>query len=187
MSYDYDYFVSYAPKDNEDGFVEKFVERLANSSDFEKLLGAKPRVFFDAEAVRAEDDWESATRAGLEASRSLILLLSPNYFQSELCALEFREWLESEKRRSLPDGEFAPIQIADVPGLRADGQVDVPQDLKGRFPNWVSELRKHSFSDDFDLRARSTESIDTALAALYRVGRAAAANNAAGVPDDLET
>jgi len=83
MSYDYDYFVSYAPKDNEDGFVEKFVERLANSSDFEKLLGAKPRVFFDAEAVRAEDDWESATRAGLEASRSLILLLSPNYFKPE--------------------------------------------------------------------------------------------------------
>ena len=63
MSYDYDYFVSYAPKDNEDGFVEKFVERLANSSDFEKLR-RQAAVFFGAEAVRAEDDWKARLEPG---------------------------------------------------------------------------------------------------------------------------
>ena len=62
MSYHYDYFISCAGEDAEDGFIGEFVERLRNNSDFEKFLGAKPRVFFDVETVRSEDDWERAIR-----------------------------------------------------------------------------------------------------------------------------
>ena len=169
MSTNYDYFISYAREDNEDGFVDEFVERLVNNPDFETLLGSAPRVFFNKEAILSMDDWESKIQAGLDASRSLVVLLSPNYFQSEYCAMEFERWLGgNEKRGSLPDAGVAVIQIADVPGLFDDGEANVPQELRDRFPNWISQLHERRVSDDFDLRERSAESINRALAALCR-------------------
>jgi len=193
MSYKHDYFISYAQEDNADGFVGEFVERLVKNSDLETLLGAKPRVFFDQEAAGGADDWESAVRAGIDASRRLLVFLSPNYFKSERCAAEFARWLESDERRALPDSGITPILIADVPGLFDDGPVDVPQALLDRFPNWVSELRKRQISGDFDLRDGAA-SIDAALAALCRAGRddagsresASAAQEDGSSPDDDE-
>ena len=101
----------------------------------------------------------------------MIVFLSPNYFRSERCAAELALWLESEERRSLPDAGIALIQLADVPGLFADGQVDVPQELEARFSNWVAELRKGRIADEFDLRERTADSVDMALDALCRLGR----------------
>ena len=43
MSYQYDYFISYAQEDNADGFVEQFVERLVNTLT-SNPSGAEPRV-----------------------------------------------------------------------------------------------------------------------------------------------
>lgn len=45
MSLTYDYFISYARRDNNGGFIDAFVERLIERPDFAELLGRKPRVF----------------------------------------------------------------------------------------------------------------------------------------------
>ncbi|MDD3590571.1 MAG: toll/interleukin-1 receptor domain-containing protein [Thermoguttaceae bacterium] len=163
MNYKYDYFVSYAQEDVKDGFIGEFVERLAKNPDLEALLGAKPRVFFDQEAARNMDEWDDAVQAAIDASRVLIVLLSPNYFKSERCAMEFARWFEGAERGALPYAGIAPFQIADV---FSDGPVDVPQELQDRFPNWASVLRKSQIFADFDLRDRLAASIDRALAAL---------------------
>ncbi len=171
MSYHYDFFISYAREDNADGFVGEFVERLVANPDSEKLFGAKPRVFFDQEAVRDMDDWESKVQAEADASRFLVVLLSPNYFQSELCAAEFARRLKNKNCSSPSDAGIAIVQIADVPGLFDEGAVDVPQKLRMRFPDWVAKVRGRQIADDYDLRDRAGAAVDRALAALCRNGR----------------
>ena len=162
MIYNYDFFISYAHKDNEDGFVDYFVERLENNSGFVDIFGAKPRVFFGEKTIRGMDDWERMIRTGIETSRFLIVLLSPYYFQNEMCAREFEWWLEREKRYCILSEGVMPIRIADVPGLYS-GMFDMPRELKNRFPRWIRELLSHQ---GCDLRERSTVRIDNALAAL---------------------
>lgn len=72
MSYQYDYFVSYAREDNGVGLVGEFVDRLVDSPDFEPLLGAKARVFFDAKPVRDRVDWESRIRRGVDVGERFL-------------------------------------------------------------------------------------------------------------------
>lgn len=181
MIYNYDYFISYARKDNGGGFIDKFVERLVNNSDgkgaFESLLGNKPRVFFDKESIDNMDDWENRIRRAIATSRFLIVFISPSYFQSENCALEFEWWFEREKHLCLFGEAVAPIRIGEVHGFRDNGKVDVPQKLQNRFPHWVSELRRRHSSSDFWLpmsekSEKSDESrIDNTLASLCCVSR----------------
>ena len=170
MIYDYDYFISYAPKDNEDGIIDEFVERLRDNPDFVALFGAKPRIFFDKEAIRGMDDWEYRIRYGIDSSRFLIVFLSPSYFQSEMCAKEFDWWLEHETHSCVLGGGIAPLQLVDVPGLFS-GSVSIPQELQNRFPSWVSELRKRQSPVDFDLRERTTAKIVKTINALCRISR----------------
>lgn len=165
MSCQYDYFISYASEDDEKGFVDRFVKRLADAPG---RLGAKPRVFFQNKSARGEDDGERANRAEIDAARYLVVFLSSKYFQSKPCAAEFKYWLESEERRSLPNAGIALIQIEDVLGLFDNGKVFVPEKLQESFPDWVAELRKLQVYDDFDLRIREQDSVDAAIAALCR-------------------
>ena len=83
MNYNYDYFISYAHKDNANGLVAQFVKRLKNSPKLKKLFRASPRVFFDKETVGGADDWKNEIPAVIDAARFMIVLLSPNYFQTE--------------------------------------------------------------------------------------------------------
>ena len=171
MTYNYDYFISYAHKDNEDGFVDEFVERLQKNPEMKALFGGPPRVFYDASELRNMDAWDRAVKDGLATSRLTIVLLSPNYFQNEYCGCEFAWWVERELHRCVLDEGIAPIQIANVPGLFSDGGAAVPQELQKRFPRWVSELRLRQCSDEFDLREYETAKIDRAVAALCRDSR----------------
>lgn len=171
MSLTYDYFISYARRDNNGGFIDEFVERLENSPEFEELLGRKPRVFFDKEPICDADAWERKTRAGIAASRFMILFLSPTYFQSEYCAREF-VWQSDRETRSSVFGEGAAlIQIDETPELSLDGEVDLPYCIRVDFPRWTSSLRERLSSSGFDLTSRDATQIDDALAALCRQSR----------------
>jgi|BioPla2DNA2_1021312.scaffolds.fasta_scaffold03996_2 tetratricopeptide (TPR) repeat protein len=169
MIYNYDFFVSYASKDNENGSVKEFVDRLRKNSEFKDLLHAKPRVFFADESIRGMDDWERTIRDGIETSRFLIVLLSPNYFQSEMCAFEFEWWLEREIHHCVFREGIAPIQFIEVPGL-FDGTVDVRKDLQDRFPDWLSELRTRQSPQTFNLTLKTAD-LDETLDALCDVFR----------------
>ena len=171
MIYNYDYFISYSRKDNETGFVDEFVKRLETRDDFKTLFGAPPRVFFDATTIQNMADWERVIKNGISTSRFLVVLLSPNYFQSKYCGHEFQWWLVREMHRCVLNEGTASIIIVNVPGLHNDGTVAIPQELRDRFPRWVTELGARQTSAEFNLSDYSTVKIDAALAALCRSSR----------------
>ena len=166
MIYNYDFFVSYAHEDNKNGFVTKFVERLENNTNFIQLFGSKPRVFFDKEAIDGMDNWKSKILTGIDSSRFLIVLISPDYFQSENCAREFERWLEREMHRCFSDEGIAPIQIAKVPNLFS-GKININEKAQKHCPRWISVLRERQSPDDFNLLEHTTAKIDQVLTALY--------------------
>ena len=174
MNYNYDYFISYAPEDNEDGFVDEFVKRLKDSAKLQKLFGPELRVFYDKGAVRGSDDWERKIQPALGTSRYMLVLLSPNYFQSERCAQELEWWVNDGTGQYLLGEGLLQIQIADTPGLfdnEKGAKVAIPKDLRTRFPDWVFMLHDCEIEDPVDLRNHTTGSINRALAALYSAGR----------------
>ena len=166
MIYNYEYFISYAHKDNEDGFVDKFVERLKDNPELKELFGAKPRVFYDKSTIRGMDDWERKIRSALDTSRFMIVLLSPNYFQSEYCAKEFVQWLRSEMQHFILGEGIAPFQIIDVPGLYDAGKVAIKKEAQKLCPQWISELRKRQHPSEFDLRECAEPKFDKAFGVL---------------------
>ena len=83
MQYDYDYFISYAHKDNETrdgqpGFVDVFVQKPSIQRYISDCSGRKRKSFSS-----------NRIRASLASSRFLIVLLSPDFFKSKYCAKEF--------------------------------------------------------------------------------------------------
>ena len=173
MQYDYDYFISYAHKNNENpnvpGFVEKFEEKLRNSEEHQRLFGEKLRIFFDKSEIQNMVQWDSKIRSGLASSRFLIVLLSPEYFQSEYCAKEFDWWMKHEMHRCTLGEGTAPILIYDVANLQdsnAETIPDIPEDLQLRFPNWLKQIRKIQSDLKFDMHNLLIAKIDDVLNAL---------------------
>ncbi len=173
MQYDYDYFISYAHKNNENpevpGFVEQFKEKLRNSEEHPRLFGEKLRIFFDKEEIENMVQWDHKIRASLASSRFLIVLLSPEYFQSEYCAKEFDWWMKHEMHRCTLGEGTAPILIYDVANLqdnKAETIPDIPEDLQLRFPNWLKQIRKIQSDLKFDMHNLLIAKIDAVLNAL---------------------
>ena len=140
MSYQYDYFVSYAQKDNEDGFVGQLVEQLVSKLGSEKDSGAKPRVFFDNGAVRDAENWTSEVKA---CSTSGALVVFSRRITSIASGARWSCALGRERRRSLPDSEIVIIQLDGVRPLRRRA-VDVHKDCRLAF-NWVSSAQESRF------------------------------------------
>ena len=174
MPYDYDYFISYAHKDNvskdgKPGFVDEFVEKLQNSPEHQQLFGNTVSVFFDKSTIENMVQWDAKIRAGLASSRFLIVLLSPNYFKSEYCAREFYWWMQHEMHRCTLGEGTAPMLIVDVASLQdpdAETIPDIPSDLQIRYPNWLKQIRKIQSDFRFDMHDLLVSKIDDVLNAL---------------------
>ncbi|MBR5711757.1 MAG: toll/interleukin-1 receptor domain-containing protein, partial [Thermoguttaceae bacterium] len=173
MPYDYDYFISYAHKDNKlpdgkPGFVNEFVEKLKNGSEEHKrIFGGEIRVFFDESEIHDMSDWDNKIRASLASSRFLIVLLSPNYFKSEYCAKEFDWWMKHEMHRCTLGEGTAPMIISNVgvfdPAITPTP--DIPADIQVRYPNWLSQIQTYQ-SRNFDMHDFLIAKIDDVLKTL---------------------
>ncbi len=174
MQYNYDYFISYAHKDNVSkdgapGFVDKFVEMLLNSEDHKEIFGEDFSVFFDKTEIHNMSDWDNRIRSCLANSRFLIVLLSPNYFNSEYCAREFDWWMKNEMHRCTLGEGTAPMLIVDVASLqdpKAETIPDIPAALQARFPNWLKQIRKIQSDCKFDMHDFLISKIDDVLKTL---------------------
>jgi tetratricopeptide (TPR) repeat protein len=194
MDYKYDYYISYALEDNNDGFVDEFARRLRNSYKLKKLFGAKPRVFYDLGPIRGKADWEISIHTEIDPSRFMLVLLSPNYFRSERCAYELVRWLAKTSRQSLPDEGITLVYLNDFPEQFNDKTTNVPLDLLERFPEWLPGLNGRGITKDFDLSRRTKTSIGKAISALYDAGldaqgvgaRPKGAKSAADLQDDAD-
>ncbi|MBR5709984.1 MAG: TIR domain-containing protein [Thermoguttaceae bacterium] len=173
MQYNYDYFISYAHKDNKlpdgkPGFVNEFVEKLKNGSEeHKKIFGGEIRVFFDETEIPDMSHWDNDIRSKLATSRFLIVLLSPNYFKSEYCAKEFDWWMKHEMHRCTLGEGTAPMIISNVgvfdPAITPTPEI--PKNIQIRFPNWLSQIQAYQ-SKNFDMHDFLVAKIDNVLKTL---------------------
>jgi len=134
----YDIFVSYARRDNDQGCVTQLVDKI--KENFKRLAGRELKVFFDQTEIRGMDDWRNRLWQGLRESKLLLTCLSPAYFQSPNCEWEVVEYLKYEIGHRHGLNGIAPVYFVTVPGLDRPG-------FDSR--DWVAELLKRQ---RFDLR-----------------------------------
>jgi len=112
----YDFFVSYARKDNAGGWITQFVEQL--QQEHRKYSGGREfRVFFDKTDIRSLDDWRHRIYESVAASRLLVAFISPAYLASEWCRREWHTWIDVEISKHILSDGAAPIYIVEVPWL----------------------------------------------------------------------
>jgi len=113
---DLDFFVSYARRDNADGWITHFLEAL--QAEHRAFSGGRDfKVFFDKGDIRSLDDWQHRIYGSLAASRLFVAFVSPAYFVSEWCRREWRTWIDVEIAKHILTDGAAPIYIVEVPWL----------------------------------------------------------------------
>src|SRR6266516_991069 len=125
-----DVFLSYSRKD------EVFVRRLVDA-----LEQRGKDVWVDWEDIRKTADWRAKIEAGIESSKAVVAVLSPDFAASEVCNEEIDHAVRQNKRV--------------VPVLRHDcDRTKLRTDLSA--PNWIFARD----GDDFD--AAVAEVVDAA-------------------------
>ncbi len=116
-----DFFVSYARKDNENGWIKSFVEELkVEHSKF--TAGRELTCFFDKDEIYAGADWQHKLTEGISNSKLFVAFISPNYFASIECRKEWRAWIDNEIGKHILTAGMRPVYIVEVPGL-TDGKI----------------------------------------------------------------
>ena len=83
----YDLFISYARRDNADGWITQFLAAL--QAEHRAFTGGREfKVFVDHEDIRSLDAWQSRIYESLAASRLFLAFVSPTFFASEWCRRE---------------------------------------------------------------------------------------------------
>jgi hypothetical protein len=94
----YDIFISYSRRENEQGRITQFVERI--KTDFAPFAKRELVPFFDQQEIHGMQDWLQRILQGLRESRLLLTCLSPAYLQSQYCEWEFVEYLNTKSAPS---------------------------------------------------------------------------------------
>jgi TIR domain len=113
----YDVFISYARADSRPDarglhWVEALRDRLVE--DFESY-GRPLRVFLDTDEIASMDDWGRRILVGLRQSKVLLCCLSPSYFASRYCRMEFDEYLARQTQVAVGDDTIAAVYFVQVP------------------------------------------------------------------------
>lgn len=144
----YDFFVSYARKDNADGWITNFVdELLAEHRKF--TAGRELKRFFDGNDISAGADWQHTLNHGIAHSRLFVAFISPNYFASEWCRKEWRAWIDAEIAKHILTAGMRPVYIVEVPGLTDDKLSDHD------FARQIADFLKISETDRVKLLAET--------------------------------
>lgn len=144
----YDFFVSYARKDNATGWITNFVdELLAEHQQF--AAGRELIPFFDKNDIGAGADWQHTLTDGIAHSKLFVAFISPNYFASEWCRKEWRAWIDTEIAKHIFTAGVRPVYIVEVPGL-TDGKLS-----EHDFSRQMAEFLKLSGSDSAKLLAET--------------------------------
>ena len=113
-----DLFISYAHRNNQDGWITELKSRLAGSlAD----LSADVDIWFDADRLRTGDAFKQEIRDKLSDTMIMVSILSPAYLQSEFCMVEELDWFRDNFGREI-------IQLLQVP-LAEDQDVPLPDAL----------------------------------------------------------
>ena len=114
---EYDLFVSYARADNTGGWVDGYVDALAD--EHRAFTGGRELPYFlDPASIPNFAHWETRiVHRGLARSRLFLAFVSPNYLASDVCRMEWRRWIDLEIARHILSSGSAPVYIVEVPAL----------------------------------------------------------------------
>lgn len=165
-------FVSYSWADNQDGFVEEFVEKLRNELHVQS--GEPANIFVDRLSLDAGDNWNDRLRAALQQSEFLIPFVTPSYLKSE----NTRRELEAYRGRGHGLDAIFPIHYVDA--LSAESADPLAQVLR-KF-QWI-DWRKLRFEpwDSMQVR-RAIQQLAEAILTAHRARKAETAPPAAREP-----
>ncbi|MEM7792108.1 MAG: toll/interleukin-1 receptor domain-containing protein [Verrucomicrobiota bacterium] len=119
------------------GLFRKLISRLEKSIREEE--GSKRfSLVIDRGALLDGDDWETKLRREVTRSGLLIPLITPQYFESKYCKLEYETFRERNIRMNCEDCVF-PIYF------RTCDQMTSPEEFVGS--EWVQFMAQYQFSD----------------------------------------
>jgi signal recognition particle subunit SEC65 len=78
-----DVFISYAHRDDEDGWVTEVKSKIASRLTAD--LAGEPEIWFDADRLHTGDIFKQAIHEKLSNTLILVSIVSPSYVQSEFC------------------------------------------------------------------------------------------------------
>ena len=94
----FDLFVSHGQADNDDGSVTALIEHIRR--DHERAVPNQPlKIFLDQWEFRSSEEWKRRIYRALIESKSMLAVLSPAYFQSQWCQLEFETFVEQHRKK----------------------------------------------------------------------------------------
>lgn len=97
MAYEYDVFFSYKRDAESDEWHRRVMEKLLYWLKHE-LNTINVRVFFDTEEIRTGARWQNKICGALKASKTMVCVWSPLYFQSPWCVSEWKTFSAREAR-----------------------------------------------------------------------------------------
>jgi hypothetical protein len=110
--YEYDVFFSYKRHSLTLEWTREVHKRLQFWLTQE--IGRETNLFVDEDCIEAGERWPARLRESLKASRCLVCLWSPAYFQSAWCMSEWRSFRERENRLAMVShGLIVPIRFHD--------------------------------------------------------------------------
>ena len=123
-SAEFDVFVSYARADDvslvsgdNSGWISTLCRYIGE--EHARTSTEPLNLFFDREAIRDMDDWRHRIFDGLRTARVLLGFISPRYFQSEYCRLEFEVHRQHQIHRQLGQVSIATVHCAELSELNA--------------------------------------------------------------------
>jgi hypothetical protein len=137
LIFEHDVFISYGSEDRQ------FAKRLSESL---KLLAPAYKSFFDADSLRAGDDWENRLQRAVESSRNLVVLWSDHAKQSDWVSRELYTFHATAKPRANTDRRliFVNLQGMNV-AMKAFQQINRPQ-LLASYPA-IENLADNTWRD----------------------------------------
>lgn len=129
------FFLSYAHKDAEEEYFQRFVGDLRKEVMDAAGLGPEAKPFTDRE-IKPGEPWNPAIGRAVGTSAVFVPVVSPYYFQSEMCG---REWsaFAARKPSGGPQGPAARRNIIPVmwriPFVEPPADVTGLQDTRNRF------------------------------------------------------
>lgn len=106
---DYDVFISYARKDNNNQRLDELYGLLINQ--FYNKSGLTLRVFYDIKEIDGGDNWKLRLSDGIAQSKIMLPVVSPNYFESYYCFWEWEKYYQQEIGIGLFNEGILPINI----------------------------------------------------------------------------
>lgn len=117
MDYEYEVFISYRKVFPIREWVYEHLVPFIGPY-LESELNMPVRIFLDKSEVEQGDAWPARLRRALAASRCLVAVWSPNYFQSQWCMKEYSVMRNRENRLGYrttenPAGLILPLKVFD--------------------------------------------------------------------------